>query len=103
MLRSEPSEEKRDMSKTSATGASSAYQATIVDSTKLARTKVWGETDPAVSWAGAFALYGAHGTTASSTIVYEIEPGKRVLIHESSHEWTEGTTSWSVEAVGRRS
>ena len=49
----------------------------VVDSTKLARTKVSGEDDATVRWAGAFAVYGGHGTTASSTIVYEIEPGKR--------------------------
>lgn len=77
------------MSKASATGASSAYQATIVDSTKLGRTKVWGETDPAVSWAGAFALYGGHGTTASSTIVYEVEPGKRLGWHTDATEETQ--------------
>jgi quercetin dioxygenase-like cupin family protein len=47
----------------------------VVDSDKLARTKVWGETDQAVRWEGAFAVYGGHGTTASSTIVYKIEPG----------------------------
>jgi quercetin dioxygenase-like cupin family protein len=77
------------MSKASATGASSAYQATIVDSTKLGRTKVWGETDPAVSRAGAFALYGGHGTTASSTIVYEVEPGKRLGWHTDATEETQ--------------
>lgn len=77
------------MSKPSVTGASSAYQATIVDSTKLARTNVWGETDPAVSWAGAFALYGGHGTTASSTIVYEVEPGKRLGWHTDATEETQ--------------
>lgn len=77
------------MSKPSVTGASSAYQATIVDSTKLGRTKVWGETDPAVSWAGAFALYGGHGTTASSTIVYEVEPGKRLGWHTDATEETQ--------------
>jgi hypothetical protein len=41
----------------------------VVASDKLPRTKVWGETDPAVRWAGAFAVYGGHGTTAFSTIV----------------------------------
>jgi hypothetical protein len=34
-----------------------------------------------VRWAGAFAAYGSHGTTASSTIVYEIEPGGRLGWH----------------------
>ena len=31
------------------TKANPAYQATIVDSTMIERTKVWGETDKAVS------------------------------------------------------
>ena len=48
----------------------------IIESNKLKRAEVWGESDKAVHWAGAFAVYGGHGATASSTIVYEIEPGK---------------------------
>jgi hypothetical protein len=55
-----------------------ALSAAIVASDKLLRTKVWGETDSAVSWQGAFAVYGGNGTTASSAIVYEVEPGKRL-------------------------
>ena len=50
----------------------------IIESNKLKRAEVWGESDKAVHWAGAFAVYGGHGATASSTIVYEIEPGKRL-------------------------
>src|SRR3954453_15160524 len=50
----------------------------VVDSNRLARTKGWGEDDASVRWAGAFAVYGGHGATASSTIVYEIEPGGRL-------------------------
>jgi hypothetical protein len=42
----------------------------VVASNELKRGEVWGETDPAVHWAGAFAVYGGHGSTASSTIVY---------------------------------
>lgn len=61
----------------------------VVASDKLPRTKVWGETDPAVSWAGAFAVYGGHGTTASSTIVYEVEPGKRLGWHTDATEETQ--------------
>jgi len=48
----------------------------VVASDKLKRAEVWAEDDESVHWAGAFAVYGGHGTTASSTIVYEIEPGK---------------------------
>jgi quercetin dioxygenase-like cupin family protein len=61
----------------------------VVASDKLPRTKVWGESDPAVRWAGAFAVYGGHGTTASSTIVYEIEPGGRLGWHTHATEETQ--------------
>ena len=49
-----------------------ASKVPVVASDKLPRTKVWGETDPAVSWAGP-----SPGTKLSSTIVYEIEPPRR--------------------------
>ena len=62
----------------------------VIDSTKLSRTKVWGETDSAVRWQGAFALYGGEGgTTASSTIVYEIERGGRLGWHTDATEETQ--------------
>ena len=61
----------------------------VVASDKLKRSKVWGETDQAVSWAGAFAVYGGNGATASSTIVYEIEPGKRLGWHTDATEETQ--------------
>jgi hypothetical protein len=50
----------------------------VVASDKLERAEVWAEDDESVRWAGAFAVYGGHGETASSTIVYEIEPGNRL-------------------------
>ncbi len=62
---------------------------TIVDSNKLARTKVWGETDTKVRWQGAFARCGGNGSTASSTIVYEIEPGGRLGWHTDATEETQ--------------
>ncbi|HVY55412.1 MAG TPA: cupin domain-containing protein [Thermodesulfobacteriota bacterium] len=61
----------------------------VVDSSKLKRGEVWGEDDPAVHWAGAFAVYGGHGTTQSSTIVYEIEPGHRLGWHTDATEETQ--------------
>jgi quercetin dioxygenase-like cupin family protein len=61
----------------------------VVASDKLGRTKVWGEDDPTVRWAGAFAVYGGHGATASSTIVYEIEPGGRLGRHTDATEETQ--------------
>jgi quercetin dioxygenase-like cupin family protein len=67
----------------------SANQTIVVASNTLPRTKVWGETDQAVSWQGAFAVYGGHGATASSTIVYEIEPGKRLGWHTDATEETQ--------------
>jgi hypothetical protein len=44
----------------------------VVASDKLERTEVLAEDDETVHWAGAFAVYGGHGTTASSTIVYRL-------------------------------
>ena len=61
----------------------------VIDSSTLERTKVWGESDPAVRWQGAFARYGANGATASSTIVYEIEPGGRLGWHTDATEETQ--------------
>lgn len=61
----------------------------VVASNDLKRTEVWGETDPTVHWAGAFAVYGAHGATQSSTIVYEIEPGHRLGWHTDATEETQ--------------
>ena len=40
-------------------------------------------------WNGAFAVYGGHGTTQSSTIVYEIEPGGRLGWHTDATEETQ--------------
>jgi quercetin dioxygenase-like cupin family protein len=61
----------------------------VVASDKLARAKVWGEEDPAVRWQGAFASCGGRGATASSTIVYEIEPGGRLGWHTDATEETQ--------------
>src|SRR2546430_17599028 len=64
----------------------------VVASDKLKRAEVWAEDDDSVRWAGAFAVYGGHGTTASSTIVYEIEPGKRLGWHPRAPEETQYIT-----------
>src|SRR5260370_17104025 len=69
----------------------------IVASDKLKRSEVWAEDDQSVRWAGAFAVYGGHGTTASSTIVYEIEPGKRLGWHTDATEETQYTIPGSGE------
>lgn len=67
----------------------SLTQVPVVASDKLERTKVWGDGNPAVRWQGAFATYGGHGATASSTIVYEIEPGGRLGWHTDATEETQ--------------
>jgi quercetin dioxygenase-like cupin family protein len=73
----------------------------VVASDKLERTKVWGEEDASVRWAGAFAVYGGHGTTQSTTIVYEVEPGGRLGWHTDATEETQyilgGTGKLSME------
>ena len=61
----------------------------VVASNKLERTKVWGQDDPSVQWAGAFAVCGGKGATQSSTIVYEIEPGGRLGWHTDATEETQ--------------
>jgi quercetin dioxygenase-like cupin family protein len=74
----------------------------VVASDKLKRTEVWEEDDDTVHWAGAFAVYGGHGTTASSTSVYEIVPGKRLGWHTDATEETqyiiagEGNCTWKM-------
>lgn len=74
---------------------------TVVATDKLSRTKVWGEDDSAVRWAGAFAVCGGNGATQSSTIVYEIEPGGRLGWHTDATEETQyiiaGTGTLFVE------
>lgn len=74
---------------------------TVVATEKLPRTKVWGEDDSAVRWAGAFAVCGGNGATQSSTIVYEIEPGGRLGWHTDATEETQyiiaGTGTLFVE------
>jgi quercetin dioxygenase-like cupin family protein len=76
-------------SPTSTSPKGAASKSPVVASDQLKRTKMWGETDQAVSWAGAFAVYGGHGATASSTIVHEIEPGKRLGWHTDATEETQ--------------
>jgi len=61
----------------------------VIDSSKLPRAKVWGQSDPSVRWQGTFARYGGSGTTASSTIVYEIEPGGHLGWHTDATEETQ--------------
>ena len=90
------------VNKTAPAGSAAAINP-VVASDKLKRGEVWGETDPAVHWAGAFAVYGGHGSTASSTIVYEIEPGKRLGWHTDATEETQYIIAGHRQALyGRR-
>jgi len=61
----------------------------VIASETLERGEVWGEDDATVRWAGAFALCGGRGSTQSSTIVYEIEPGRRLGWHTDATEETQ--------------
>lgn len=61
----------------------------VVASDKLERVEVRGADDTSVRWNGAFVVYGGHGTTQSSTIVYEIEPGGRLGWHTDATEETQ--------------
>lgn len=61
----------------------------VVASDQLPRARLHGKDDPAVRWAGAFAVCGGHGATQSSTIVYEIEPGGRLGWHTDATEETQ--------------
>jgi quercetin dioxygenase-like cupin family protein len=76
----------------------------VVASDKLARGHIQGMRDASVRWAGAFAVYGGHGTTQSSTFVYEIEPGGHLGWHTDATEETQyivaGTGELHVEGGG---
>ena len=61
----------------------------VVASNQLERLKVHGKEDTAVNWAGAFATCGGKGSTQSSTIVYEVEPGHRLGWHTDATEETQ--------------
>jgi quercetin dioxygenase-like cupin family protein len=61
----------------------------VVASDKLERIQVRASDNPAVRWNAAFAVYGGHGATQSSTIVYEIEPGGELGWHTDATEETQ--------------
>jgi quercetin dioxygenase-like cupin family protein len=55
----------------------------------LERIQVHGEGDDTVQWAGVFVSYGGHGADQSTTIVFEIGPGKRLGWHTDQTEETQ--------------
>src|SRR5262245_45011537 len=76
-----------------ATAKSTAGQAAavvpVIASDQLERVQVRAADNPGVRWNGAFVVYGGHGTTQSSTIVYEIEPGGQLGWHTDATEETQ--------------
>ena len=69
----------------------------IIETNKLERIQIRGADDPSVRWNGAFAVYGGHGTTQSSTIVYEIESGGRLGWHTDATEETQYIIAGTAE------
>lgn len=62
----------------------------------LSRITVHGAEDDTVEWHGAFVAYGGHGTEETTTIVFEISPGKRLGWHTDQTE----ETQYIVAGVG---
>src|SRR5262245_43281490 len=56
---------------------------------RLDRIQVRASDNPAVRWEAAFVVYGGHGASQSSTIVYEIEPGGQLGWHTDATEETQ--------------
>ena len=56
---------------------------------RLDRVQVRSADNAAVRWEAAFAVYGGHGASQSSTIVYEIEPGGQLGWHTDATEETQ--------------
>jgi quercetin dioxygenase-like cupin family protein len=61
----------------------------VVASDKLARAQIRAADNPKVQWQASFAVYGDHGASQSSTIVYEIEPGGELGWHTDATEETQ--------------
>jgi quercetin dioxygenase-like cupin family protein len=80
-----------------ATAAASATQTPVIDSNTLERIKVRSSDNPAVKWNASFVVFGGHGTTQSSTIVYEIEPGGELGWHTDATEETQYIVSGKGE------
>ena len=55
----------------------------------LSRVTVHGAEDDTVEWQGAFVAYGGHGADDTTTIVFEIGPGKRLGWHTDQTEETQ--------------
>ncbi len=60
-----------------------------VNTGELERLHISGDGDDAVRWQGVFVACGGHGADASTTIVFEIEPGTRLGWHTDQTEETQ--------------
>ena len=63
----------------------------------LPRAHLHGDGDHTVRWQGAFVSYGGHGADASTTIVFEIEPGCHLGWHTDQTEETQYIVSGTGE------
>ncbi len=60
-----------------------------VSTVELERLHISGDGDDTVRWQGVFVACGGHGADASTTIVFEIEPGNRLGWHTDQTEETQ--------------
>jgi quercetin dioxygenase-like cupin family protein len=60
-----------------------------VDTSTLERLHLTGEGVESIRWSGVFVTYGGHGADASTSIVFEIEPGGRLGWHTDQTEETQ--------------
>jgi quercetin dioxygenase-like cupin family protein len=65
----------------------------------LSRITVHGAEDDTVEWHGAFVAYGGHGADDTTTIVFEISPGKRLGWHTDQTEETQYIVAGTGELV----
>lgn len=63
----------------------------------LERLHISGKDAPEVKWDGAFVTYGGRDAVASTTIVFEIEPGHRLGWHTDQTEETQYVISGTGE------
>ena len=84
------SAEKLQVAENGRTGHKSARPSvSTVATDRLDRVQVRSADNAAVRWEAAFAVYGGHGASQSSTIVYEIEPGGQLGWHTDATEETQ--------------
>jgi quercetin dioxygenase-like cupin family protein len=68
-----------------------------VNTNDMPRIQLHGDGVESVRWQGSFVSYGGQGTTQSTTIVFEIEPGGRLGWHTDQTEETQYIIAGSGE------